>query len=150
MRPNLPTPDLIAIWCEKLWIPSVAILFMVRCYFRTKVFIFLNTYSLLAYGQQILLPAPKILSLTASNPSTASGDISFYSNGCQMTITFDTNTDTGNIILFVKILRRGHWCNWEMFYVLMMNEAIQSVVLGARYNICNQIHFSISNACQQN
>ncbi len=43
----------------------------------------------------MLSPAPKIVSLTASNPSTASGDISFYDNGCKMTIEFDLSTDTG-------------------------------------------------------
>ena len=46
-------------------------------------------------GQQMLSPAPRIVSLTASNPSTASGDISFYSDGCKMTIQFDISTDTG-------------------------------------------------------
>ena len=43
----------------------------------------------------MLSPAPRIVSLTASNPSTASGDISFYSDGCKMTIQFDISTDTG-------------------------------------------------------
>ncbi len=45
--------------------------------------------------QQMLSPAPKIVSLTALNPSTAGGDISFYDNGCKMTIEFDLSTDTG-------------------------------------------------------
>ncbi len=68
---------------------------MHRKIFALFIIFFGNVKYTNVYGQQILLPAPKIVSLIASNPSTASGDISFYNNGCQMTITFDTNTDTG-------------------------------------------------------
>ncbi len=60
--------------------------------------IILNTVS----AQQMLSPAPKIISLTATNPSTASGDISFYDNGCRMTVVFDLSTDTGEF--YVKYL----------------------------------------------
>jgi hypothetical protein len=62
-------------------------------FFFSSFIVFLSP--LVTQAQQLLSPAPKVIALTASNPSTASGDISFYSNGCRMTITFDLSTDTG-------------------------------------------------------